>query len=121
MSLSEFSVVHERSGGGSNFDDSLIHCFDGKRLVLAFVARQALDDYFRVPDAQRRTLEQWNLVTERNRHAFARVISAKYERGERSVTFDSLGESFPLVLVTLQDMESSGEEFSDDVLNIKAE
>lgn len=121
MTLSNFAVVHERgSGGGSNFDDPLIHCFDGDQLVLAFIGRQALADYFRVPGDQRRTLQQWNLVAESNRAAFEKIIAAKYERGERS-TYDAYGQSYPLVVVTLEDMQGSGETFTDDVLKLKAE
>jgi hypothetical protein len=121
MTLSNFAVVHERgSGGGSNFNDPLIHCFDGNQLVLAFIARQALDDYFRVPGDQRRTLQQWNLVAESNRATFEKIIAAKYERGERS-TYDAYGQSYSLVVVTLEDMQGSGEAFTDDVLKLKAE
>ena len=49
MTLSDFTVVHARGGGGSNFDDPLIYCFDGNQIVLAYIHREALDDYFRVP------------------------------------------------------------------------
>lgn len=121
VTLSNFAVVHERgSGGGSNFDNPLIHCFDGKQLVLAFVTRQALDDYFRVPGGQPRTLQQWNLVVHSNRAAFEKIIAAKYGRGERS-TYDAYGQSYPRVDVILEDMQGSGEKFTDDVLKLKAE
>jgi hypothetical protein len=119
LSLSDFTVVHQRGEGGSNFDYPLIHCFDGKQIVLAFISRQALDDYFRVPGDQRRTLQQWNLVAESNRPAFEKVIAAKYERGDRS-TYEAYGHSYPSILVTLEDMERSGEKFTDDVLSLKA-
>lgn len=121
MTLSNFAVVHERGDdGGSNFHDPLIHCFDGKQLVLAFVGRQALDDYFEVPGDQRRTLKQWNLVVENNRAAFEKIITTKYDRGDRS-TYDAYGQSYPRVDVTLEDMRRSGETFGDDVLGLKAE
>jgi hypothetical protein len=93
---------------------------DGNQLVLAFIGRQALDDYFRVPGDQRRTLQQWNLVAESNRATFEKIITAKYERGERS-TYDAYGQSYPLVVVNLGDMQGSGEGFTDDVLKLKAE
>ena len=89
-------------------DDPLVHCFDSQQVVLAFVGRMALDDYFEVPGDQRRTLKQWNLVVDRNLAVFEAIISAKYERGERS-TFDRYGQSFPRVDVTLEDMQRSGE------------
>lgn len=121
MTLSDFAVVHERgSDGGASFADPLIHCFDGKQLVLAFINRQALGDYFRVPGDQRRTLQQWNLVAESNRAAFEKIIAAKYERGDRS-TYDAYGQSHPRLDVTLEDMQGSGEKFIDDVLKLKAE
>lgn len=121
MALSEFAVLHERrSDGGLNFDDPLIHCFDGRQRVLAFVHRIALDDYFRVPGDKPRTLKQWNLVVESNRAAFEKIIEAKYQRGERS-TYDARGQSYPRVDVTLDDMQRSGEKFTDSVLNLKAE
>jgi hypothetical protein len=121
VALSEFAVVHERgSGGGSNFDDPLIHCFDGRQLVLAFVHRIALDDYFRVPGDRPRTLKQWNLVAESNRAAFEKIIEAKYQRDERS-TYDAYGQSYSRVDVTLDDMQRSGQKFTDDVLKLKAE
>lgn len=122
MALSEFTVVHERGSGdsGSSFDDPLIHCFDGRQLVLAFVHRIALDDYFRVPGDQPRTLKQWNLVVESNRAAFEKLIAAKYERGVYD-QFKAYGRSYPCVVVTLADMERSGEKFTDEVLKMKAE
>lgn len=121
MTLSNFAVVHERGkDGGSNFDAPLIHCFDGRQLVLAFIGREALDDYFRVPGDQPRTLQQWNLVAESNRAAFEKIITTKYERGDRS-THDAYGQSYPRVDVTLEDMQRSGEKFTDDVLKLKAE
>ena len=89
-------------------------------MVLAFVSRTALDDYFRVPGSERRTLRQWNLVVESNRDAFARIVTSKYERGQRSTYRSTIGQSFPRVDVTLADMEGCGEKFHDDVLKLRA-
>jgi hypothetical protein len=119
VTLSNFAVIHERGSGGPSFADPLIQCFDGKELVMAFIAREALGDYFGVP-SQRRTLQQWNLVAESNRAAFEKIIATKYERGERS-TCDTNGQSYPRVDVTLEDMRRSGETFTDDVLMLRAE
>lgn len=89
------------------------------KAVLAYIDRQALDDYFRVPGDQRRTLQQWNLVVQSNRAAFEKIIAAKYERGDRS-TYNAFGGSYPKVAVTLDDMQGSGEKFADDILKPKA-
>jgi hypothetical protein len=119
VALSEFAVVHERgSVGRPNHDDPLIHCFDGKQLVLlVFVLRPALDDYFHVRD-QPRTLEQWNIVFESNRAAFEKIIAAKYERGEYD-QLNAYGRRYPRVDVTCEDMQRCGEKFTDDVLKLK--
>jgi hypothetical protein len=120
MALSDFQVVHERGAAGPSFDDPLIHSFDGQQLVLAFVGRTALNDYFRVPGSERRTLQQWNLVVESNLDAFAGIIAGKYESGRRSTYRSAAGQSFPRVDVTLADMEEYGRKFSDDVLKLNA-
>jgi hypothetical protein len=57
-------------------DEPPIHCFDGKRLVLAFIERTALTDYFRT--ARRPGMRLSNLIVDRNLKAFARVVTAKY-------------------------------------------
>ena len=119
VSLSDFQVVHERSGNGSSFADPLIQCFDGNKMVLAFVNRTGMDDYFRVPGSERRTLKQWNLVVESNRDIFAKIIAGKYERGDRS-TYQGAGQTFPRVDVMLADMERCGEKLRDDVLKVQA-
>ncbi len=95
--------------------------FDGRQLVCSrSLAVRRLDDYFRVPGGQPRTLQQWNSVAESNRAAFEKIITAKYERGDRS-TYDAYGQSYPRVDVTLEDMQRGGEKFTDDVLKLKAE
>ena len=55
-----------------------IHCFDCKQLVLAFVERTALADYFsmaRIPG-----MRVSNLIVDHNLEAFARIVTAKYSR-----------------------------------------
>ena len=81
MRLSDFNVVHGRDDV-SALDDPLVHCFDGKQVVLAYVARQALMDYFRIAGNQAVTLRQWNLVVDRNLEAFKAIIEAKYKNGD---------------------------------------
>jgi hypothetical protein len=118
MTLESFSVVHARTDGEDHTVDApLIHCFDGRQLVLAFVDRTALADYFHLP--QRPTMRESNLLVDRNLQAFARIVATKYEAGNTSV-YDRLGQSFPRVDVTLQDMQDSGEQFSADVLEPEA-
>ena len=51
-------------------DDPLIRCQAGEQLVLAYVSRTALMDYFHLPGDMRVTLQQWNLVVDRNLEAF---------------------------------------------------
>jgi hypothetical protein len=118
VSLSDFQVMHERGGNKSSLADPLIQCFDGNKMVLAFVSRTGMDDYFRVSGSERRTLKQWNLVVESNRDAFAKIIAGKYERGDRS-TYQGAGQTFPRVDVILADMERCGEKLRDDVLKVQ--
>ena len=120
MKLTDFAVVHERGGASAHFDDPLVHCFAGKQIVLAFVSRQALMDYFHILGDSKITLQQWNLVVDRNLDAFKPIIEAKYERDDWEV-YNASGQSYPKVVVTLEDMQRSGEQFSIDVLKLDAE
>jgi hypothetical protein len=79
--LSSFAVVHER-GDVASTDDPLIHCYSGRQLVLAYVARNALMDWFHVPGNVRITLAQWNLVVVSNLEAFKPIIEAKFANDE---------------------------------------
>jgi hypothetical protein len=98
-------------------DDPLIHCQDGRQLMLAYVSRMALMDYFRIPGEKRITMQQWNVVVDRNLDAFKRIVEAKYKRGEWEV-HNTQGQSYPRVLVRLEDMQCSGEQFTAEVLNL---
>jgi hypothetical protein len=119
MKLSHFAVVHARGGASATLDDPLVHCFGDKQVVLTYVSRQALMDYFRVPGDRRITLAQWNLVVDRNLDAFKRIIEAKYARGDWQV-HNTLGQSFSKLVITLDDMQTSGQEFTIEVLNLDA-
>ena len=110
MKLSMFSVVHERGDTAPLLDDPLIHCQAARQLVLAYVSRAALMDYFRIPGDKRITLQKWNLVVDRNLEAFKRIIEGKFERDEWEVE-KRLGQSYPRMLITLEDMQRSGEQF----------
>jgi hypothetical protein len=50
MKLSNFNVVHARPEAAVILDDPPVHCFAGDQIVLAYVARQALMDHFKVRD-----------------------------------------------------------------------
>ena len=93
----------------------LAHCFDGKQLVLALISRTAFADYFHLPPSTRSrvspSLQQCNLLVESNLEAFKRIITAKFERGERGVQ-DQYGQSYPRVHVTLDDMQRCGEKLA---------
>ena len=116
VKLSTFSVVSERPDAAPLLDDPLIHCQAGQQLVLAFVSRNALMDYFHIRD-ERIPLHQWDLVVARNLDAFQRIIEGKYERDEWE-THNSDGQSYPRVLVTLEDMERCGEELTAEVRDL---
>jgi hypothetical protein len=118
MKLTAFAVVHSRIDGVEHTVDApLIHCFDGKKIVLAYVSRTALEDYFSL--SARPSMQDSNLLVDRNLDALSRIVTSKYERGERSV-YNTFGQSYPRVDVTLEDMKSSGEEFTAEVLKVKA-
>jgi hypothetical protein len=73
MALSVFAVVHARTDGEEHtIDAPLIHCFDGRQLVLAFVERTALADYFRM--TLRPGMRVSNLIVDRNLEPFARIV-----------------------------------------------
>jgi hypothetical protein len=68
-------------------------------------------DYFNVPGDQRITLQQWNLVVDRNLDAFKQIIEGKFERDEWDVQ-KRQGQSYPHMLITLEDMQRGGEQFA---------
>jgi hypothetical protein len=113
MQLSSFAVVHERGDAAPLFDHPLIKCTAGKQIVLAYVSRQALMDYFRVPGDQRISLKEWNLVVDRHLDGFKRIIEEKFERDDWDL-YGAYGQSYPKIVVTLEDMQRSGYPFSMD-------
>jgi hypothetical protein len=118
MKLSMFSVMHERGDAAPLLDDPLIHCQAGQQLVLAYVSRNALMDYFRIRDG-RIPLQQWNLVVGRNLEAFKRIIEGKFERDEWEM-HKSLGQSCPRMQITLDDMQRCGEQLKAEVHDLDA-
>jgi hypothetical protein len=119
MKLSNFNVVHARPEAAVILDDPLIHCFAGSQIVLAYVSRQALMDYFQVPGDRRITLAQWNLVVDRNIEALKPVIEDKFNRDEWDV-YNAHRESYPKIVLTLEDLQRSGEKLTIEVLNLDA-
>jgi len=118
MTLSHFAVVRARGGASAILDDPLVHCFADKQVVLTYVSRQTLMEYFRIPGDRRITLAQWKLVVDRNLDGFKRIIEAKYARGDWQLHTTPWGQSFPKLVITLEDMQSSGQEFNIEVLNL---
>ena len=119
MSLSSFMVVHARGADSPMFDDPLVHCFAEKQIVLAYISRQALMDYFQIPGDRRITLKDWNLVVDRHLDGFTPIIESKFENDQWDI-FNSFGQSYPRIVITLEDMRRSGYPFTIDVLDLKA-
>jgi hypothetical protein len=116
MKLLMFAVVHAHDGA---FDDPLVHCHAGDQLVLAYISRQALMDYFRVPGDKPITTRQWNLVVDRNLDALKPIIEDKFERDDWQPR-NAFRQSYPELLITLDDMRRSPEKFTMDVLDLDA-
>ena len=110
MLLKDFQVVHAQPDS----DLVVLHGWYGKQMVLAFIPTIHLDDYF---ERNHLTGKQANLLVDRNLEAFARIISAKFERGEYR-PYSRFGSTLPRVDVTLADIQASGETLTDSVLNI---
>ncbi len=117
MPLTEFFVVH----ASSQEDGTIIHCFDGRELVLALVTCVALDDYFgwpwSLPDEKRPSLAERHLVVDRNLSAFEPIIQGKYQRGEYGVINKS-GSSLKLIEVTGEDVPRRSVELTDTVVHM---
>jgi hypothetical protein len=110
MTLTNFRVIHAQPD--SSF--VVLHGWHGKQMVLAFIPTEHLDDYFRRDHLNGK---QANLLVDRNLDAFARIISAKYERGEHR-PYSRFGSTLPSVNITLEDIEGSGETLTDSVLDL---
>jgi len=110
--LKDFSVVHAQPDS----DVVVLHGWHDRQMVLAFIPRIHLEDHFR---RDRLTGKQSNLVVDRNLEAFGRIISAKYERGEYR-PYSRFGSTLPRVDIDLGDIQMSGEELTDSVLDLAA-
>lgn len=114
MPLSNFAVVHEHT---EPLDRVLIHCFDGRQMVLVFISREAVDDYFRRNSLSPRDR---NLLIHRNLQNLIPVIVGKYERGEVGEYADVGPKRFPQIDLSLADLESAPDRLTDRVLDIAA-
>jgi hypothetical protein len=112
MLVSQLQVVHAQPDS----DVVVLHGFEGTKLVLAFIPVVHLDDYFR---RSHLSGKQANVVVDANLAAFARITTNKYERGEHR-PYARSGSTFPRVDITLDDLETSGEQISDSVLTTLA-
>jgi hypothetical protein len=103
--LTDFDVdLHQRDITG----EVIVVANDGKKRVLAFIPREALEDYGEKylcwPVMTFR--ERLFLVrSDRNREAVGAVIAAKYTRGEVSA-YNAYGQTYPRVDVDLDDLEA---------------
>jgi hypothetical protein len=114
---SNFSVVYG-FGGSSVLDNPLVHFYDRNQLVLVYVVRQALMDYFHIPGDRKINTDRWSEVVEENLELFSRLIVEKYERKEWDV-HDRYGQNYPLILITLEDMQRSADRFTAHGLDLE--
>jgi hypothetical protein len=103
MQLARFAV----DDGPHNSDGLLLHGWDGRQEVTAFISRRVMDNWVdpRQPDARRKSLfrQQYNALGKRNLAAIERIVTLKYRRG---ATFN---RQHPFVDVLLSDITESGE------------
>jgi hypothetical protein len=112
MVLRNVNVVHAQPDG----EFVVLHGWHDRQMVLAFIATEHLDDYFR--SREHLSGKRANLVVDRNLEAFARIMSAKYERGEYR-PYSRFGSTLPSVDITLEDIVASGETLTDSVLDLE--
>ena len=113
MKFSSCRVLHERPSSEALvfMADPLIKCESGKQLVIAEVSRQALNDhYYPHGAAPQLPLSHWNQKVEQNLTAFQRIIEAKFSADDWSI-YNTMGQSFPKITITLEDMKRSGNQF----------
>lgn len=112
MVLSNVNVVHAQPDG----EFVVLHGWHGRQMVLAFIGTEHLDDYFR--RREHLSGKRANLLVDQNLDTFARIMSAKYERGEYR-PYSRFGSTLPAVDISLEDITASGETLTDSVLDIE--
>lgn len=100
MVLSNLQVAHALP----NSDLVVINGWHGSEMVMASIPRIHLEDYFETNLSGM----QANQCVDRQLDAFARIISAKYERGMHR-PHSRFGSTHPRVDLTLDDLNASGE------------
>jgi hypothetical protein len=113
MRLESFAVVHRHV---EPLDRVLIHWQRGRQVVMVFIGRDALDDYFpgrRLKQADR------NLVVDRSLALLMPVIIAKYDAGETGI-YRGGGQDFETVTLSLADLLRTAEALTDSVLDMAA-
>jgi hypothetical protein len=113
MKFSSCSVLHERNPSEAPvfMADPLVKCEAGRQLVLAEISRQALNDYYYPHGvAPRLPLSHWNQKVEQNQAAFQRIIETMFSDDDWLV-HNTMGQSYPKITITLDDMRRSGEQF----------
>jgi hypothetical protein len=115
MSLEHFTVVREHI---EPLNRVLIHCFDDRQIVLVFIAREDVDDYFHRSDLNR---EDRNLLIDRNLGLLEPIIREKYEAGEVGTYADPHSRhSYPQIDLTLADLQKTAEKMTATVLDMAA-
>lgn len=112
MILSTVEVIHAQPDS----DFVVLFGMDNKQRVLAFIPVMHLEDLFELKSLSG---QQANLVVDRNIDVVARIISAKYERGEHR-PYSRFGSTLPRVDITLADLAPHKAEMTDTVLDLKA-
>jgi len=114
MPLTNFAVVYQHA---EPLNRVLIHCFDGRQMVLVFISREAIDDYFRRSSL---TPRDRNLLVDRNLENLIPVIAAKYDCGEVGEYAGFGTQRFPQIDLNLADLGAAPEKLTDTVLDIAA-
>lgn len=110
--LQDFNVIQS----DHLYDGVLIYCQNGRSPVFALVTNTTLEDYFK-RGGTGLTRQEANLVVDRNLQAFSQIVDAKFQQGTNA-THPGGSDAHPLVHVTLDDMQQSGEAFTDSVVDM---
>jgi len=114
MSLTNFSVVHAHV---EPLNRVLIHCLDGQQMVLVFISREAVDDYF---EQRSLTPQQRNLLIMRNLELLQPVIQHKYTTDQVTTYHGTGGVRLPQVDLSIADLRQTSEPMTDTVLDVAA-